>query len=358
MRSGDYYADDQLAISGTASDATSGLRYIRYTIDASNDGLNNETPATIAGTAVWVKNDIASDGILEGTTGTSPVWLQIEDMAGNVSAWTPYTYSVDHGAPDLTVDAAFDGIVFTNDDPFTINGTTSDVNFGAGTPITITAKKNGVSYDITGTTTTYTDEDPDPDTWSRAIDIDESASYEITITSTDKFNRATVEKRTVNVDQTEPAVIITSFSKYATGSKVNGNVTFNSIASDANGLEDLLDADGVRYFITDATYDDNAPAYDATEATAGVVNILEEAAGQSIDTTDTGEYADGSTYYLWAVARDKAGNDGHNGAAVSFQIDQSTDRPVVTCDSLIDNTVLLQAVREITCWSPARRSAA
>jgi hypothetical protein len=82
--------------------------------------------------------------------------------------------------------------------------------------------------------------------------------------------------------------------------------------------------EGVKYFVS--TDGGTAPAYAATVG-GPVVQVL---AGQSIDTTTL---TDLDTYYLWVVAKDKAGNEGHS-AAQQFVVDQSTDIPVVTFSSI------------------------
>ncbi|AEJ20126.1 Ig-like domain-containing protein [Gracilinema caldarium] len=138
--------------------------------------------------------------------------------------------------------------------------------------------------------------------------------------------------RSVYYDTTPPNVEITSFNKYATANKVNKTVTFNAIAGDLYGVE------GVKYFIS--TNGSNAPAYDATVGGA-IVQVL---AGQSIDTTTL---TDGTTYYLWVVAKDKAGNEGH-AAAQQFVVDQSTDKPVVTFTSVDPTVITEDKIRDTT----------
>jgi len=124
--------------------------------------------------------------------------------------------------------------------------------------------------------------------------------------------------RSIYYDTTAPKVEITSFDKLLTGNKVNKTINFNAIAGDTYGVE------GVKYFVsTDGT---TAPAYAATVG-GPVVQVL---AGQSINTTSL---TDGQTYYLWVVAKDKAGNEG-NSTAQQFVVDQSTDIPVVTFTSV------------------------
>lgn len=301
-----YYADTQLSVSGTASDATSGVFAVEYSIDANKDDINNDAWIDATGTASWFKSGIDISDQLEGTR---TIWFRATDKAGNASDAST-TFTVDHNNPELTVDASFDGVVY-KDAAFTISGTVSDTLDLAATPIVISAKKGASVHTITTPAVAY---NSGTGAWSRSINIDGSGTYEITITAIDGVGRPTVEKRTVTVDQTPPTVEMVSFTSYATGTKVNGEVTFNAIASDVNGL------DGTKYFISTENVN---PGYEAEVGSpAAVVDVL---ADQKIDTTSL---SDNTTYYLWVVAKDRAGNTA--GKSKTFEVDQSTDLPVVT----------------------------
>jgi hypothetical protein len=300
---GGYYADTLLALSGTASDTLSGVAKVEYSLTSSTGPWTQLT-----GTTTWFKNDIPAAALPEGT---AMVWVKVTDNAGNESAPVlSTTFTVDHNAPVITVDTSFDGAVYKNTQ-FTIFGTVADTNLGAS-PIVVTAKKDGAPHTLTGTFTYAAGN------WSQDVNIAGSGSYEITITATDAVGRQSVEKRTIIVDTVSPTVELTSFNKYATANKVNKTVTFSSVASDANGIE------GVKYFVS--TDGSNAPAFN--DSVGG--NIVLIPGSTSIDTT---LLTDLGTYYLWIVAKDKAGNEG-NSAAQQFEVDQSTDLPVVSFTSV------------------------
>ncbi|HRS66489.1 MAG TPA: hypothetical protein P5519_11455, partial [Spirochaetia bacterium] len=212
---GGYYADTLLALSGTASDALSGIAKVEYSL------VSNTGPWTLlTGTTTWFKNDIPAGALAEGT---ATVWVKVSDNAGNESAPVlSTTFTVDHNAPQITVDASFNGAVYKNAQ-FTIFGTVSDTNLGAN-PIAVSAKKDGANHNLTGTFT-Y-----NAGSWSQDVNIAGSGSYEITITATDAVGRQSVEKRTIVVDTVSPTVELTSFNKYATANKVNKTVTFSSVS--------------------------------------------------------------------------------------------------------------------------------
>ncbi|HAP43558.1 MAG: hypothetical protein A2087_08195 [Spirochaetes bacterium GWD1_61_31] len=302
------YIDTLLNIDGTAVDATSQLAAtMEYCVDLNGNAVADDGWTAFPAGASWFKSGIVTSGLAEGAGKL--IWIRISDRAGN-QASTSGTFTVDHFAPTIAVDVAFDGAVYRNGE-FTINGTVTDTNLGAS-PIAVTATRNSVAHALTNPLTNGT-------TWSRLINLAGEGNYEITITATDQAGRTSTEKRTIIVDTVDPTVSITSFESYATGSKVNGTVSFSSVSSDANGIDDT------KYFVTTAA---TAPAYGATVDGTIVVRIL---AGASIDTTTL---TDLGTYYLWVVALDKAGNDGANATSLSFQVDQSTDRPVVSLTSL------------------------
>ena len=310
------YIDTILSLSGTSSDDTSQIDTIEYSLDLDGEGDNDEGWNLATGTSSWFKNEIATGSLSEGAGKL--VWVRATDKAGN-NAIISGSFTVDHLAPVITIDATFDGAVYRRE-AFTINGSVSDTNLGAA-PISISATLNGNPHTLTNPLTNGT-------TWSRLINLDGEGTYEITISASDLAGRISTEKRTVIVDTVVPTVNITGFNSYATGSKVNGTVTFSSISSDANGI------DGTKYFITT---DNTAPSY--SDSIGG--SIIQILAGQSIDTTTL---TDLTTYYLWVVARDKAGNEGANSSSQSFQVDQSTDRPVVTLTSLSASIITETAV--------------
>jgi hypothetical protein len=134
-----YYADTLLALSGTASDTLSGVAKVEYSLTSSTGPWTQLT-----GTTNWFKNDIPASALPEGT-GT--VWVKVTDNAGNESAVVSRTFTVDHYAPVITVDASFDGAVYKNAQ-FTIFGTVADTNLSTS-PIVVTPKKDGAAHTLT-----------------------------------------------------------------------------------------------------------------------------------------------------------------------------------------------------------------
>jgi hypothetical protein len=315
---GGYYADTLLALSGTASDTLSGVAKVEYSLTSSTGPWTQLT-----GTTTWFKNDIPAAALPEGT---AMVWVKVTDNAGNESAPVlSTTFTVDHNAPVITVDTSFDGAVYKNTQ-FTIFGTVADTNLGAS-PIVVTAKKDGAPHTLTGTFTYAAGN------WSQDVNIAGSGSYEITITATDAVGRQSVEKRTIIVDTTAPSLEITSVLPQLTGGIVNGKITLSANASDANGL------DGVKYF-----FRNDASIPDYTDSLSSPLSALMSAPYSVIIDTTNAAFTDNSTYTLWVVARDRAGNVSR--ASTSITIQQSSDMPAGTIDSPA-NTEQIGADRKV-----------
>ncbi|MEW6564598.1 MAG: Ig-like domain-containing protein [Spirochaetota bacterium] len=312
-----YYADTLLALSGTASDTLSGVAKVEYSLTSSTGPWTQLT-----GTTNWFKNDIPASALPEGT-GT--VWVKVTDNAGNESAVVSRTFTVDHYAPVITVDASFDGAVYKNAQ-FTIFGTVADTNLSTS-PIVVTAKKDGAAHTLTGTFTYAAGN------WSQDVNIAGSGSYEITITATDAVGRQSVEKRTIVVDTTAPSLEITSVLPQLSGGIVNGKITLSVNASDANGL------DGVKYFFRN---DASIPNY--TDSLSSPISALMNAPYSVLIDTTNAAFTDNSNYTLWVVARDRAGNVSR--ASTTITIQQSSDIPAGTIDSPA-NTEQIGADRKV-----------
>lgn len=282
-----YYADTQLAVSGTAADALSGVLKAEYSTTSSSGPWS-----PLTGTVSWFKNDIDASAFPEGTAS---VWLKVTDNAGNESAVYSDTFVVDHYAPTLVVDAAFDSAVYKNSE-FAINGTVADTNLGAS-PISIAATKGASAHALTNPI--VYDSGPDPDTWSRLINIDGTGSYEITITATDGVGRQTVAKRTVIVDITPPTATADAVAGY-----VSGTVPISGLAADV-GSE-----------VASVQYQLNGTAGAWTDA-SGTVSWR-----GSLDLSSAAETA--QTLYVRAL--DKAGNYSSSYATTTINVDRANPR--------------------------------
>ncbi|TCW62024.1 hypothetical protein C5O22_03025 [Treponema sp. J25] len=303
---------------GTANDTT-GIKTIYYWI-----GNETDTPPAV-GNAAWTSlagnvNWSATVDLSTALEGSKKFWVYAEDLAGNVSTPQSLQFYLDKANPTISGVSVGDGeyrnatfsLATTVGDTYQLKSILVEQQQGSGAYVTI------YSGAVSGTTSSVTVNNLPRDPGNPAALTLVDAEYTYRITVEDLAGKKTSLTRRIVFDDTKPVVEITSFTKYATANKVNKTVTFNSLASDANGLE------GVKYFVS--TNGTSAPAYDATVG-GSIVQIL---TGQTIDTTTL---ADNTQYYLWVVARDKAGNEGAS-SAVGFYVDQSTDLPVVSLTSL------------------------
>lgn len=312
---------------GTASDTT-GIKTIYYWIGNETDtppAVGNAAWSSLAGNVNWSATvDLASV-----SEGSKKFWVYAEDLADNVSTPQSLQFYLDKANPTISGvtigEGEYRNITFnlaaTLADTYQLKRVVVEQKQGSGAYVSIYSNDS-----LSGTSSVLNiDNLPrDPGNPTASTLVDEEYTYRITVE--DLAGKTTQLTRRIIFDDTKPVVEITSFTKYATTNKVNKTVTFNSLASDANGLE------GIKYFVS--TNGTTAPAYDAIVG-GDIVQVL---GGQSIDTMTL---ADNTQYYLWVVARDKAGNEGAS-SPLGFYVDQSTDLPVVSLTSL-DSSVTAES---------------
>ncbi|MDA3850596.1 MAG: Ig-like domain-containing protein, partial [Spirochaetaceae bacterium] len=186
------YHVNELVASGSASDATSGLASVQYS-------LNDADWFNVTGTGSWFSTiNITSLG-----EGDRTLYIRAVDQAGNTSNTTTRGYVIDRNNPVLVVDAAFDGTAYKDDD-FTINGTIADtLPLGVSPVVVSVTDSNGDPIDLSGNPLSYNTV-PDPDTWSQLIPITLDGVHTITIVATDNSGRTSTAERTVVIDSTAP----------------------------------------------------------------------------------------------------------------------------------------------------------
>ncbi|HQK33622.1 MAG TPA: Ig-like domain-containing protein [Spirochaetales bacterium] len=139
--------------------------------------------------------------------------------------------------------------------------------------------------------------------------------------------------RTIEIDTINPSLEITSVLPQLTGGIVNGKITLSANASDANGL------DGVKYYFRD---DSSTPDY--TDPLSSPVSSLMSAPYSVVIDTTNAAFTNNTTYTLWVVARDRAGNVSRVSTTITIQ--QSSDMPAGTIDSPA-NTEQIGADRKV-----------
>ncbi len=299
--------------SGGASDANV-IASVEYSINGANW-------FTAAGTTTWTQN-LSLTGVQAPTVptlgeGDQTLYVRATDQAGNASTAVTRAFRVDLNNPGVTETAIGSGSVFKNA-TFSLSGVLSDnVDLAA---VTVTQNRDGL-----GASTVYSNTYAGLNDTSSAWSVPGLPSggltagvYEFIVTVTDASGKTSSLTRTVTVDSTVPSVSITSVLPILSGNVVNGRITLGASASDANGLT------GVKYFVRAAA---GVPAYGDGDGT-----VITAPYSAQINTT---VLTDGVPYYLYVVARDKAGNDAS--ATATVNVNQSSDDPTPSITSPIPN---------------------
>ncbi len=302
------FVQKDLVVNGETSDATSGVATVYYRIDDKDAG-------TLAGTSSWfgtIDLSVEKDGVKVYAEGMHTLKVWAEDRAGNLSEVATQAFIIDRADPSLSVDAAYDGIVFKNS-PFSIDIAVSDTYALGAAPLTVTLSVNGSVKTLdppviqSGAGSAF-------QVWRQTVPIGfGDGLYVVTIDAKDSVDRpAQSIQRSITVDTTQPTALISALSPILAGNVVNGKITLNANVSDANGLW------GVKYFVRPAS---GLPVYDDGD---GQPLLAPYAA--TIDTS-----AMSGTMYLYIVARDKAGNE--SGHLATVEVNQASDVPVATIES-------------------------
>ncbi|MBB6479517.1 Ig-like domain-containing protein [Spirochaeta isovalerica] len=190
------YVTSNLSVTGTASDGTSGINTVQYSIDG------EATWNALSGTDNWFGSiDVAAEA-----AGDHTVYIRSLDRAGNISASASQSYTIDRDNPVLTV-SGFAGNEYRNT-TFTIDGTMSDRDLGL-TPISLIATLDGAPIDLTGYPLNQSTVNG---TWSRDIPVNpgDNGTCQITIIATDAVGRSVSEIINVGIDTTDPALAVTT----------------------------------------------------------------------------------------------------------------------------------------------------
>ncbi|OHE64457.1 MAG: hypothetical protein A2001_02225 [Treponema sp. GWC1_61_84] len=300
------YVTASLAVNGTASDATSGLAFVRYRIDALAPGtLNNPTE--------WYGTiNVSAIG-----QGPHTLYVWTEDRVGNLSPEVPQPFVIDREDPELTINVLPAASAYYKNSDVAITGTIDDEN---GTdPLSVSWTR--VSPAASGS---LSDTDASATGWS--VTLPESAgdgTYTLTFTATDGVGKTKTEVRTVVIDNILPALSLASVvpiiapvydgdSELASGD-VNGAVTVKGGAGDDNLLKSL----GWRLAPTAEAAEDGAFAAVTGNLASWTIGF------NSFDYLVT----PAADRRLWLRAEDQAGNVKYRD--VLLTIDQETDRPVL-----------------------------
>ena len=190
------YVTTSLSVTGTATDVTSGISLIEYSIDGES------TWNSLSGTNNWFGAiDISSESV-----GSKTVYLRSTDRAGNISPSASQAYIIDRDNPVLTVNGF--SVYEYRDATFTINGNMDDRDLGLS-PVSVTTELDSVPIDLSGYPIF---QNTDSKTWSQDIPIapGDNGNCQIVITATDAVGRIVTETIDVGIDTTDPTVAVTT----------------------------------------------------------------------------------------------------------------------------------------------------
>ena len=307
-----------LSVSGTATDATSGIEKI--------EAIVNGTATVLGTTSPW-------SGYLTLNEGNNTVQFKVTDKAGNSNDPTSAparTIKLDTGLPTITLTTPANGQALVNrtSTSYQVTVTVSDTGgsgiakveydttsgFASTPPLPSATPMGGVAtINLTGINgdTTY---------YFRAVDNAGNASDSV---------RVSIQK-----DSTGPTI---TFDSPQNSQIVNKTITIKGTASDTNGLQSvkIVKSDGTELVGVSAS--SGAVSGDSETAANKALFKGVKAYNWQFD-LDTVSYSDTSgmgTITLKAIATDTAGNTTEK--ILTLNVDQNSDRPVATVTSF--NTI-------------------
>ncbi|MBR4599273.1 MAG: hypothetical protein IKO39_04410, partial [Treponema sp.] len=158
-----------------------------------------------------------------------------------------------------------------------------------------------------------------------------SGTYTVYAKATDKAgegNSQTVAVANVTVDKIAPTVTLTNPDDADSSTadiEINGTIGLSGTITDANTLPDIA-ISGIEYSTDNSSWNDLASVEGINLTPTGNYTF-------TVSGFDTTKLADETSYYIRAVAVDKAGNTGYSEAKL-VKVSQDTDRPVIKITNL------------------------
>ncbi|WP_027728221.1 Ig-like domain-containing protein [Treponema sp. C6A8] len=329
-----YYADITTNYSSTLSGFTEGLNYL---ILVAVDNVGNA----------------ALDKVITGSVG--------DDASTSEKIYYNASLNVDTATPSSTTTSE---IQYTNGEEgcadITVSGTATDASAGVrSVEISVNGKTIKVGETTYGTLTLNGNVGDKSRTWSVTIKAHEvfgdssttngsKSISAVVIDNAGSGNKNTVPVASVMVDKTAPTVKLTAptdADSETADIQVNGKISMSGTISDGNVLPATA-ITGLQYIQSDSE-----PASTASWTDATLYQAAKEAEGDTpaqaevqgvklsgsytfkIEDFDTTKLTDGKTYWIRAVAKDKAGNTGYS-SAQKVIVSQDTDRPKINISNL------------------------
>lgn len=348
----DWYNKETLSFEGTMGDDGSGIEKIEYSLDNNFEDAHN----------LMISSKTAWRGNVENlkTQGLNTIYFRATDYAGNISESKSKSYNVyiDSKAPNelklVSVDE--DNQTWSSSTEKLTNGsndiklvlTASDYNGeGEGTYTglgdgAIEIVKIGSSKYNSGTiiSDSKTTSEEGQEQFTITIPKDKIAGGTVKAVVTDKAGNKSEEFElfTIKHDYLYPTVKI---NKPSDASQVNKTITISGTATDNNEL----DPNSVKLEYSE---DGGSTWKDLTEKDPNAtVTLTNSEWTAKFDTTKFSNTTETKKIKLRGVATDKAGNVGNSGGnnenatnaysdgnTIEIEIDQDTDRPIITITNL------------------------
>ncbi|MCQ2575201.1 MAG: hypothetical protein MJ162_00560 [Treponema sp.] len=300
-----FTAGTSVDVSVTASDATSGIVNVQYSLDGNNWSDFKEVGSN------WTAS-------VKCEQGENTISIKAIDDSGLESEIKTLTANVDTSAPEtlnlVSVDsvADFTGVKMVNGKvalPFVVEAADS----GTGIASVKVTKIGATAVSIAAGT-------PTGNNYPLTIAAANLKTGAVEVTVTDKAGKSTSANLfSLTLDNVAPDVVVSSVTPVVskdTGKYVNGNIKITAKINDTN-------LSNVWYVIKNGSNETKS-------ADQGAINALEV-------TVDTTKYAKDSTLDVIVWAEDKAGNKNSANASsvngtgeILFTVNQETDKPEVT----------------------------
>lgn len=353
-----WYNKETLSFEGTMGDDGSGIEKIEYSLDNNfEDGHAHN---------LMISSKTAWRGNVENlkTQGSNTIYFKATDYAGNDSVLYSRSYNIDSKAPNELKLVSVDGdeqtwdsstekltngsnnikLVLTASDYHDEGeGTYTGLGDGAIEIVKIGSSKYNSGTIISNSKTTS---EEGQEQFTITIPKGKIAGGTVKAVVTDKAGNKSEEFElfTIKYDYLYPTVKInkpSDASAKKTGTQVNKTITLSGTATDNNEL----DTNSVKLEYSE---DGGSTWKDLTEKDQNAtVTLTNSEWTAKFDTTKFSNTTETKKIKLRGVATDKAGNVGNSGGnnenatnaysdgnAIEIEIDQDTDRPIITITNL------------------------
>ncbi|MBB5225259.1 hypothetical protein DYE50_04685 [Treponema ruminis] len=387
-----WYKDSLLPFSGVLTENGCGIEKIDYKIIQAGKAASDASTGSFS-TTVLTGTDAGKEKFLvnlsefisrEGTVNNeyNEVILTAYDRVGNQKAYTPVYIYIDTTPPVVTKQTT--ETLYSNGEGTLpkLTGTAQDIHAGLSSIVisvngkeikegdttygSLTVTKTGeetITNDGGESTITY-----DEKLWKWEVEVNNAAvfngvsagNFSVSAIVTDATgseskagNKTTESIATVIMDGISPKVTLTAPTDASTdddGTQINGTISLTGTISDENVLPEIA-VTGIQYVKAPLNTNGKAKEFenltDAEKNALSWTSLTKDSKGSMENLAFTGNYTftisgfdtskldDESTYYLKAVAKDRAGNPGYSSVQTVI-VSQDSDRPILKITNITD----------------------